>query len=545
MGRLSGGVCRRILRNHHDAEDAFEATFLVLIRRAASIASRDLLANWLYGVARQTALKARAAAVKRGRRERQCADAPEPAAATHDPGDDLPAVLDQELNRLPEKYRGVILLCDLGGMTRREAAERLGVPEGTVGSRQVRGRAMLAKRLARRGASPPAVVSPAAVPAKLLLSTARAATAGKSVPATVTALAEGVIKAMHFTKVVCVGTLLLAMAVVAGGAALLAGPAFQAGPPAPQEPKAVALGNTTAKDAGERTGDVKKEDETAWGEAVGGLQAGIAFKGGRRAYRIGEVVPLVVRLRNVTDKAIAFDYFAAFFIENPPTVTDAAGKPAMLSGFNPIPDGVLRERHLSPAAGETVEFGSLDLALAPADAQDDSGKPTLFASPGVYRVRYEVLPPLWENNTPKVKGLSTGALDLEVKKADPPAGAKGDLEGAWQAVSFEQDGRTPRDVNVKEVAATFEGDKYHLTTGMRVQGAGKGTLAVHPDTDPKTFELTPDSGVFEGQAFRGVYRLDGDKLTLCFSWPVKDRPTEFASPPNSTVVLAVFERRKP
>jgi uncharacterized protein (TIGR03067 family) len=288
---------------------------------------------------------------------------------------------------------------------------------------------------------------------------------------------------------------------------------------------------------------VDKDDETAWGETVGGLQAGVAFsKGGRRAYRIGETVPLVVRLRNVTDKVHSFDYTDGFFVENPPAVTDAAGKPARLSQF-PILAGLWRRLHLSLAAGQTVEFGSLDLALAPADAKNGVDRPTLFAAPGVYRIQYERLPPFRESDPTKV--LSTGKLDVEVKDADPAAQAKGDLEGTWQAVSFEQDGRTPRDVNVKEVVATFEGDQYRFTTGMRVQGAGKGALAVHPDTDPKTFELTPDSGVFDGQAFRGVYRLDGDRLTLCFSWPPKDRPTKFASPPNSTVVLAVFERRKP
>src|SRR5947209_13941159 len=107
---LVWGVCRRVLPDPHDAEDAFQATFLVLLRRAASIASRDRLANWLYGVARRTALKARAATAKRKGRERQAAELPEPAAPSEDRGDDPRPVLDRELSRLPEKYRAVPLL---------------------------------------------------------------------------------------------------------------------------------------------------------------------------------------------------------------------------------------------------------------------------------------------------------------------------------------------------------------------------------------------------------------------------------------------------
>ena len=94
-GPMVWGVCRRVLRNHHDAEDAFQATFLVLVRRAASIATRELVANWLYGVARQTALKARATAAKRKERERQATKMPEPAAAQQDQWHDLQPLLDE------------------------------------------------------------------------------------------------------------------------------------------------------------------------------------------------------------------------------------------------------------------------------------------------------------------------------------------------------------------------------------------------------------------------------------------------------------------
>ena len=94
------GVCRRLLPSHHDAEDAFQATFLVLVRKAATIRQKELVANWLYGVARQTAVRVRAAAARRSMRERQVAEMPEPAAAQQDLWDDLQPLLDQELSRL-------------------------------------------------------------------------------------------------------------------------------------------------------------------------------------------------------------------------------------------------------------------------------------------------------------------------------------------------------------------------------------------------------------------------------------------------------------
>src|SRR5438270_294393 len=101
-GPMVWGVCRRILRSHQDAEDAFQATFLVLVRKAASVVPREMVANWLYGVAHQTALKARAVAARRGAREKQVMDMPEPAHQLLEGGDDLQVLLDQELSRLPD-----------------------------------------------------------------------------------------------------------------------------------------------------------------------------------------------------------------------------------------------------------------------------------------------------------------------------------------------------------------------------------------------------------------------------------------------------------
>src|SRR5262245_5156214 len=209
-GPMVWGVCRRLLRNCQDAEDAFQATFLVLVRKANSITRRELLANWLYRVAHQTALNARAAAASRRTRERQMSEMPEPAILDQHLWPDLQPLLDAELSRLPDKYQVVIILCDLEGVTRKDAARQLGIPEGTVAGRLARARVMLAKRLARHGLTMSggalaALLSPQAgsadVPASVVTSTINAAgllaagpVATGAIPARVAALTEGVLK---------------------------------------------------------------------------------------------------------------------------------------------------------------------------------------------------------------------------------------------------------------------------------------------------------------------------------------------------------------
>jgi RNA polymerase sigma factor (sigma-70 family) len=227
------GVCCRVLCNRHDAEDAFQATFLVLVRKAASIASRQLLANWLYGVAHQTALKARATVAKRRIRERQVTEMPEPAVAEQELWSDLQPLLDAELSRLPDKYRVVMVLCDLEGMTRKQAAQQLGLPGGTVASRLSRARVLLAKRLTRHGLTlsggalaallsqklaaagvPTSVVSSAINAANLL--TAGQAVAGV-ISANVVALTEGVVRTMLVTKLKTVSIAVLVIAFLGFG----------------------------------------------------------------------------------------------------------------------------------------------------------------------------------------------------------------------------------------------------------------------------------------------------------------------------------------
>jgi RNA polymerase sigma factor (sigma-70 family) len=205
-------VCLVVLRDRHDAEDAFQATFLVLARRAGTIRKRDSVASWLYGVALRVASEARAAAARRRAHEQRAG-----AAARKTPDDrapcDLGPLLHEELGRLPERYRAPVLLCYLEGLSQDEAAQRLGWPVGTVKSRLARGKARLRDRLTRRGLAPTAVFpglgpsfvpEPVTLPAALAEATVAAVAppegASGVVSSSVEALVRGTVKAMVLTR---------------------------------------------------------------------------------------------------------------------------------------------------------------------------------------------------------------------------------------------------------------------------------------------------------------------------------------------------------
>lgn len=201
-GPLVLGVCRRVTGNSHDAEDAFQASFLVLAQKAGALSNAALLGNWLYGVAFRVALRAKRAATRRRAREVTVPIMPDPPAPESRAAvPEFGPVLDEELAALAEHYRDAIVLCDLRGLSREAAAEALGVPEGTLSSRLANGRKQLAARLARRGIALPATglamalgTATASVPAELLARTCETVTdwaATGTAPAALAALTKG------------------------------------------------------------------------------------------------------------------------------------------------------------------------------------------------------------------------------------------------------------------------------------------------------------------------------------------------------------------
>jgi RNA polymerase sigma factor (sigma-70 family) len=238
-GPLVLAVCARVLRHQEDREDAFQATFLALARDASSVRNRESVAGWLHGVARHIALDIRRAASRRDKYEEKAMTTPAKNPAWEAAWHEVQLLLDEEIRRLPDKYQEPFVLCCLENKSRAEAAARLGLKEGTVGSRLTEARRRLRDRLALRGVELAAVLGTAAVaadaaqahvPAALAASVTQIAlqmASGRAltpelVSPHVLSLVQGVPKAMFSTKVTVGALVLLAMSAVVSGAGVIA-----------------------------------------------------------------------------------------------------------------------------------------------------------------------------------------------------------------------------------------------------------------------------------------------------------------------------------
>jgi RNA polymerase sigma factor (sigma-70 family) len=551
-GPMVLGVCRRLLRDPHDAEDAFQATFLVLAQKAASVSPREMVGNWLYGVAHTTAIRARAADARRRVRERQVADMPEPQAVQEEPRDELTQLLDEELARLPDKYRMAVVLCDLEGRARREVARQLKVPEGTLSSRLTTARRMLARRLGRRGmaisggALALAISHGAAsccVPASLVLSTVKAATLAAAGPtavaslvsAKVFALTEGVMRTMLLTKLKIVSAMLLVAAALGGTAGLIyqtraaERPEAEHGNKASPARKAEAEGLEGTWKAVSLEVEGKRQDSDALLTKQPVAAIRWVFTGGNK-----------IKIRG-GDTAIEATY-----------TRDTLTAPRKIDLTFHVQEGDVEER--ATALGIYRLDGDTLKVCFILDPQNV--RPLRFDVKDVKGTNYYTFR---REGSPGKKAAKEDRRDA--KDGGKPESDKKRLQGTWKIVTTIDDGQERKaEEGTVDVWAVKE-TTVLLRTRSKSMSNLKGVCRFRLDetTRPKRIDMVEPKEPEDlldlrkldeqlgngGERAEGIYSVEGDTLKICVSRKKGERPTAFESKKGSGNILWVFQRERP
>ncbi len=370
-GAMVLAVARNVLRHRQDAEDVFQATFLVLARKAGSVRKLGSAGSWLHGVAYRLALKARTALAARHRLESRA-----PARTSDESPDDLTwrelsEILHEELESLPDKYRGPLVLCYLEGLTQDQAAEHLGLAKGTLRGRLERARLLLRGRLSQRGLAPAVVLLAdasrpvgAVLPVYLASVTAQAASAfaagrAASVSIPVAQMTEGALRTMFKTQMrSAVALVLLAIGFVAAATGVITARGNPNEPPATTEPSDPARG---APEKPRADGD----KEPPWSEAIGGWRIRLTTPSGTE-YHKNEPLILSLELQNVSGGPLSIGLLAPYA---DPEVT-ADGKRLIARTPIDVSPWEVRRDQLPAAASLkwTVDFDRLRFATQPLKA---------------------------------------------------------------------------------------------------------------------------------------------------------------------------------
>jgi RNA polymerase sigma factor (sigma-70 family) len=549
-GPMVLGVCRRVVRHPHDAEDAFQATFLVLARKAASVIPPEMVGNWLYGVAQTTAVRARAINAKRRVRERQVADMPEPRAVQKDLQDALRQELDEELARLPDKFRMAIVLCDLEGRTRKEVARQLKIPEGTLSSRLTTARRMLAKRLARHGlavsggALAMAVSQGAAsacVPASLVISTVKAAalaaagqTAKGLLSVQVAALTEGALKTMFLAKLKTIMGMVLAAAALSGVVGLVyqtraaERDAGQDNPTlsAPQRETSSLEGTWQAVSL-EVGGKRQDSDALLDKQSVTAVQW--TFKGNKIEIRGGE------------------ETIEAAYTQDP------SAAPRKIDLTFQVHNGDVEERATALGIysldGDTLKVCFI---LQPRDT-----RPLKFEVKDVQGTNFYIF---HREGSPRKKAAQEGQRDA--KHRGKPESDKERLQGMWKIVTTIDDGQERKAETgavevwtVKETTVLFRTRSREAMSNLQ----GVGRFRLDETTRPKRIDMVEPKELEDllelskldqqlgeaGERAEGIYSIQGDTLRICVSRKKGVRPTAFESKKGSDSILWILHRESP
>jgi RNA polymerase sigma factor (sigma-70 family) len=507
-GGLVLGVARRHLADPQQAEDVFQATFLALARSAASLSRQAPVAGWLYTVALRQARKARV----RDARRRDCeADGARPPTPPADPlaevsGRELLRAVDEELGRLPEKFRLPVLLCCVQGLSREEAARQLGWSAGAVKGRLERGRRRLAARLTRRGLAPAALVlaplAAAAVPADLLASAAAlgATPWSRAVPSAVLALAAGVRPRRPFLVLALCGSLL-----AAGLAGLAFGPGQGGSPQAAPPPRAAQA-------------PAARPDEP--------LPAGSTLRLGTSLYRHG----IVIQSLSVS----------------------ADGKVAVVGSGGHVHGAVCvydlttgRRRYTVPVE---VPHSNEAVALSPDGrtlASDDSGTITLYDAATGAKVRTLATPKAntrtltsWLLWSPDGKALAVATPDGRgILLLDPERGTVTRTlthQNVVYAAAFSPDGKRLAAGGYDSTGGKYFGRIWEVATGKELRRFDNDRAAL------RTLAFSPDGKTIAGGGDDGRLRLwdaDTGQLRRAFD-PNGGRIRSVAFAPNGQTVAA-------
>jgi RNA polymerase sigma factor (sigma-70 family) len=522
-GPMVFAVCRRLLPSRQDAEDAFQATFLVLARKAAAVRPPEKVGSWLYGVAYRAAMRVRTAAARRGAREKTVSKLPEPATVDAGLWQDLLPVLDQELSRLPDKYRLPLVLCELEGKTRKQAAQQLGWPEGTVAGRLAQARAMLARKLRKLGlpvsggvlaaaiaqnaapAGVPAALTSAALGAAGLMVTGQAAMAGV-VSARVAALADGVLKTMLIAKLKGSGLVLFVAGVVA--LALAFGSAWTmdgAGEPAPARAAERPRGSEASRPNTPAEG-VEKE----LGKLCGAWQwTSLEYQGRHPRFAWPPYYYVF--------KGDTFGAYDGTHVER------LKGK-IKLDAAN---------RAIDLVVTEGAEKGTV--LLSGLYAWHGQGR--LSDRPTLLLLGFD---PQTRTRPRELKTNPTSTVQVWTCQ-------RRNLEGTWTVVTHDLLGKPAgKDFLARRHQWDFKDGKLTMTS----QGgaAREGTYDADDANNPRALTVLvkaglppgPGAAAGNGERTEAICALDGNTLTVCYAYPRGGRPTGFVStadPPTGLVVL--------
>jgi len=536
-------VCRDLLRESHAAEDAFHATFLVLVRKAGSIARPELLGNWLYGVASRVALRARKTLTRRASHEQQGVAMSAATSFDNNAEHDLQALLQEELQRLPAKYRSPMVLCYLEGRTNEEAAEQLDWPVGTLKVRLMRGREMLRTRLARRGlavgagaltsalsadaaSAVPAPLLDTTLKAALLFAVGRAAGTG-ALSGHAVALTEWVLKTMAWTRLKLVAALLMAVGLIGVGAGRLALRALTLDeraakvPAGPAQPSAAA----GAKKGTKVKSDVERLQGT-W--SVSSLE----IEGAKMGENVFAGSKIVVDGNKFTTISMGATYKGIFKI-------DVASKP----------------KTLDLMFDEGPEKGNTSLGIYELDG--DSWKLCLCVGSKVRPKEFvtkagsgHALETLKRDKQAKGSGAADAAGASEPTAEPEPASAPAKqagldketarLEGEWTMLAGEINGQALPEEFLKNSKRIVKGNETTVIIGGQV--FLKATFTVDTSKKPMTIDYTMTAGPTKGKKQLGIYEWDGDTVRYCFASPSKDRPTDFTAKPGSERTFSAWKK---